>query len=236
MLQLLQKRRQPIKGISSKVQFDGRQSTGNRYYAGLIRMELVGLHGNEKQIYVLDPSKMPPSIYTSSDPAYIISNSVLIGDAPLELKVSVIRHIAYYEVGINASIPILLEPLPGGENHYGRTRHDIRYNHNTRKIIRVEGVIAIIIHPYSVNMKRSHYYDIYLNLIHEKHHAENTNHFIGKKMGLNGEIEESVKIYSEYHAYKAVMEHHYFKYTSTDYQNHVYREFDRYERLLNQKR
>jgi len=232
MLQLLQKK-QPIKGTSSKVRFDGRQSTGNRYYTGLIRMELAGLHGDEKQIYVLDPSKMYLSVHKFSDPAYIISNSVLIGGASLGLKAAVIRHIAYREVGISISIPILLESLPGGEKHYGRTRHNFRYNYYTRKIIRVEGVLSMIIHPYSVNMKRSHYYDIYLNLVHEKHHAENTNHFIGKKIEQNGEVEESAKIYSEYLAYTAVLEHHYYKYASAQYQDHVHKQFDYYEKCLN---
>lgn len=231
MLQSLQKKRGPLKGVSSKVRFDGRQSTGNRYYVGLIRMELAGFHGDEKIIYVLEPSKQFTSLYCH-EPAYIISNSIPIGEASLEIKASVVRHIAYREVGISISIPILLEPLPKGEGHYGRTRHDIRYRHNTRKIFRVEGVINMIIHPYSTNMKRSQYYDIYLNLVHEKHHAENTSHFIGKTVNLNGEIEESARVYSEYHAYKAVLEHHYYKYASAEYQDHVHGQFDYYEKAL----
>ncbi len=227
MLQL----KQPLKGIPSNVRFDGKYSTGNRYYAGLIRMELVGLHGEEKQIYILNPVKTPLSIH-HSDPAYIISNSMLIGNAPLELKADVIRHIAYHEVGVSTSIPILLKPLPNGEGHYGRTRHKVRYHPDTRKIFRVEGVINMIIHPYSYNMKRSQYYDIYLNLVHEKYHAENTEHLIGKTVNLAGEIEKSDQIYSEYHAYKAVLKHHYYKYASAEYQKHVDYEFIRYEKVL----
>jgi hypothetical protein len=71
MLQLLQKKSPSRKRISSKVKFDGRQSTGNRYYVGLIRMELAGLHGEEKLIYVLDPAKTPLSIQKHSDPVYV---------------------------------------------------------------------------------------------------------------------------------------------------------------------
>jgi hypothetical protein len=110
-----------------------------------------------------------------------------------------------------------LEPLPGGKDHYGRTTHNIRYRHNTRRIFRIEGVKEMIINPYSHNMKRSQYYDIYLNLIHEKHHAENSDHFIGAKVDENGNIEERAKNRSEYLAYKAVLEHHYFKYDNSRY-------------------
>ncbi|MDR2917392.1 MAG: hypothetical protein LBV74_21570 [Tannerella sp.] len=229
MLQVLQK------GVYSNLKFDGRSSTGNRYYTGLMRMEFAGFHGDEKKIYILEPSKQFTSLYRH-DPTYIILNSIPIGQASIEIKKAVIQHIAYFEVGIQMTIPIILEPLPGGKANYGETKHKIRLHPRTRKVIRVEGVEKITIHPYSYNMERSQYYDIYLNLAHEKHHAENTNHFIGKTVDLNGEIEERTKIYSEYHAYKAVSEHHYFKYASADYQSHVYDQFDIYERQFSLRR
>jgi hypothetical protein len=67
---------------------------------------------------------------------------------------------------------------------------------------------ALIFNPYSDNVMRGNYFDIYLNLIHEKNHVdtpENTND----------------KMQSEYEAYEEVLLHPYYKYASNEYKRNV---------------
>ena len=203
MLQLRQR------AVSGSVRFDGRQTNGNRYYIyeGLCNSKLAGYYGIEKMLYIFDSTKIPFHITQKSyDPAYIISNSIPISYASIGTKTAIIKLIAYFEVGINLSIPIVLEELPGGEGHFGRTRI-------------IGGFVEkIIIHPTSKLMKRSQYYDIYLNLVHEKHHADTP--------------EDASTPESEYYAYKEVRFHHFFKYASDFYQEHVDKQLTKYENML----
>jgi hypothetical protein len=121
-------------------------------------------------------------------------------------------------VRIPTSVPIILEDLPGGKQHYGRARIEKTTITGRTRYIGTETryrILGIIINPNSEIMKRGNYYDIYLNLVHEKHHTDTP--------------EDGGTDNSEYEAYKEVCFHHYFKYASNSYQEHIEREFARYE-------
>lgn len=224
--------------IRDNLKFDGSPTTGNRYYTGFtyFNMECAGFHGSDKMIYVLeDADYHMAKIRNCLNPAYIINHSVPIAKASLFAKMAVIQWIAYFEVGVSRSIPVVLEPL-STKKIYGETSITVvRKSRDDRfgkkgDFIRAT-VHKITIHPYSDNMDRSQYYDIYLNLVHEKHHADTPEDAISTEqirlLGLTG---DSAK--SEYEAYNHVRSHDYYKYASEFYQEHVENELDKYERLV----
>lgn len=62
------------------------------------------------------------------------------------------------------------------------------------------------------------YYDLYLTLVHEKHHKDTP-----------GDFGEAI---SEYQAYEAVLEHPYFEKASSEYRNIIVERYDYFKKML----
>lgn len=105
----------------SKLNLYGSPIHGNRYYAAGMPVKFLGYHGRGRILYVL----APPQLYKARngifyDPASVIQNSVPIGKASLATQAAVIRHIAYQEVDVRWSLPVMVGPL-ASPKEYGNT-------------------------------------------------------------------------------------------------------------------
>ena len=164
----------------------------------------------------------------------IISNAVPIGEASLQTKKAVLWRIAYFEVGIPHTVPILLDDSMTEKSAYAVTNvnkntltdKDIyKYTKITKseKVTITYSIKNLIINPNSAIIKRGNYFDIYLNLVHEKQHMDTP------------EDSETDKSNSEYEAYKEALNHHYFMFASDPYRNHVIKEFNIYKKIVDRR-
>ncbi|HCC52763.1 MAG TPA: hypothetical protein DEQ30_12515 [Porphyromonadaceae bacterium] len=199
------------------VSFSTIQERGNRYFTDIRTKPYLGVHGFGDNIYVFEQymnhkhinGDHPPMRglskesycgrpfsygYLSGLPNddYIIANAVPFFCASLYAKKLVIEYMARI---INIRLPIIMD-----ENRDPRSYAATRIVGNRPN--------KLVFNPYSDNIKRGNYFDIYLNLVHEKNHIESP-----------GDAYDTVE--SEYDAYEEVFLHRYFKYASPEYQRHV---------------
>lgn len=209
---------------------------GNRYFTDTLLEPYLGVYGDGDKIYIFEqymnhkkfhrdhpPMKGPlktknecnyrPPYFHPSGPHtgdYITRNSVPIYYASLYAKKIVLDYIGE-EIGIR--VPIILDES-FEEKKYGHA--DISFiKYRGGRVSDAKGEL-IRVNPYSINFKRGNYFDIYLNLIHEKHHIDTPEDFMDEPQ-------------SELEAYDAVISHHLFKYASGDFQKHIYKRYDDYK-------